>query len=87
VTIEGQPVKLTQLEFDLLQFFMTYPEKVKTREQLLKDVWKDVSEDILDRTVDAHIKRLRAKLGNARDYLQTVRGMGYRFSVTPLNDE
>jgi two-component system, OmpR family, phosphate regulon response regulator PhoB len=82
VTIDNQPINLTQLEFDLLRFFMTHPEKVKTREQLLKDVWTHWSEEVLDRTVDAHVKRLRAKLGTARHYLQTVRGLGYRFSAT-----
>jgi two-component system, OmpR family, phosphate regulon response regulator PhoB len=83
VTIDSQPIALTSLEFDMLAYFLRQPEKVKTREQLLKDVWKQHSEDILDRTVDAHIKRLRSKLGTARDYLQTVRGMGYRLSQTP----
>ena len=83
VTIDNQPIALTSLEFDMLAYFLRQPEKVKTREQLLKDVWKQYSEDILDRTVDAHIKRLRSKLGDARDYLQTVRGMGYRLSQTP----
>jgi two-component system, OmpR family, phosphate regulon response regulator PhoB len=82
VLIDNQPVLLTSLEFDMLAYFLKQPEKVKTREQLLKDVWKNQSEDILDRTVDAHIKRLRSKLGSARDYLQTVRGMGYRLSHT-----
>lgn len=83
VLVNQHPISLTSLEFDLLAYFMRQPEKVKTREQLLKEVWRQQSEEIMDRTVDAHIKRLRAKLGEGRDYLQTVRGLGYRLSQTP----
>jgi two-component system, OmpR family, phosphate regulon response regulator PhoB len=83
VLINGQAIILTSLEFELLAYLMRHPEKVTTREQLLKKVWKQQSEEVMDRTVDAHIKRLRGKLGSARDHLHTVRGMGYRLSKTP----
>jgi two-component system phosphate regulon response regulator PhoB len=56
---------------------MTRLGRVQSREQLLEDVW-EMSSEIETRTVDTHVKRLREKLGLARDLLETVRGIGYR---------
>jgi len=73
-----EEVHLTQSEFQLLLLLAKHPNVVKTREQLLAELWQDEAEVVLDRAVDAQIKRLRAKLGSARDTIETVRGVGYR---------
>jgi two-component system phosphate regulon response regulator PhoB len=70
---------LTALEFDLLALLVSRAGRVQSRDQLLGEVWK-TSSDLETRTVDAHVKRLRAKLGPARGLLQTVRGVGYRLA-------
>jgi two-component system, OmpR family, phosphate regulon response regulator PhoB len=70
---------LTALEFRLLTAFMQRRGRVLTREVLLADVW-GVSPELTTRTVDTHVKRLREKLGSAGDAIETVRGVGYRFS-------
>ncbi len=56
--------------------------RVQTRSALLSDVW-GIEADITTRTVDTHVKRLREKLGDAGNYIETVRGVGYRFTDTP----
>ena len=56
--------------------------RVQTRDQLLEEVW-GYSSSVTTRTVDTHIKRLREKLGPIGDYIQTIRGVGYRFSRNP----
>jgi two-component system phosphate regulon response regulator PhoB len=75
--VGGEEVVLTPLEFKLLLTFMSRAGRVQSREQLLADVW-DMSSELETRTVDTHVKRLRDKLGVARDLLETVRGVGYR---------
>jgi two-component system phosphate regulon response regulator PhoB len=75
--VEGEEVVLTPLEFRLLVTFMSRVGRVQSREQLLSDVW-EMSSELETRTVDTHVKRLREKLGAARDLLETVRGVGYR---------
>jgi two-component system, OmpR family, phosphate regulon response regulator PhoB len=70
-------MQLTALEFNLLSTFMSRVGRLQTRETLLRDVW-GMSGDLQTRTVDTHVKRLREKLGDGRDLLQTVRGSGYR---------
>ena len=75
--VANEEVDLTPLEFRLLVTFMSRVGRVQSREQLLLDVW-EVSSDLETRTVDTHVKRLREKLGPARDQLETVRGIGYR---------
>jgi two-component system phosphate regulon response regulator PhoB len=75
--VGDEEVPLTPLEFRLLATFMARAGRVQTREQLLGDVW-EMSPDLETRTVDTHVKRLREKLGPARDLLETVRGVGYR---------
>ena len=76
-TVAGEAVPLTLLEFRLLHYLMTRLGRVQPREQLLQDVWK-LQSTLETRTIDTHINRLRQKLGAARDYLETVRGIGYR---------
>jgi len=81
VTIDDQPVDIGPTEFRLLHFFMTHPERVFTRTQLLDHVWgRNVY--VEERTVDVHIRRLRKALAPSGydDLIQTVRTVGYRFS-------
>ena len=79
-TLRGTPIELTYMEFELLKFLMSHPGRVFTRETLLSRVWGYEYYGGV-RTVDVHIRRLRAKLGedHAR-FIETVRGVGYRFS-------
>jgi len=70
-------MQLTALEFNLLSTFMSRIGRLQTRDTLLRDVW-GMSGELQTRTVDTHVKRLREKLGEGRDLLQTVRGSGYR---------
>ncbi|MDY0006474.1 MAG: phosphate regulon transcriptional regulator PhoB [Spongiibacteraceae bacterium] len=85
VSAEEQPLALGPTEFRLLRFFMTHPERVYTRGQLLDQVWGG-GVYVEERTVDVHIRRLRKALcTDTADYgalIQTVRGTGYRFSST-----
>ena len=82
VTVGGQPVRLTALEFRLLSTFLDRRGRVQSRDTLLTDVW-GMSPEVTTRTVDTHVKRLREKLGRAGDYIETVRGVGYRFADDP----
>jgi two-component system phosphate regulon response regulator PhoB len=75
-------ITLTALEFKLLTTLLDRKGRVQTREQLLEEVWQMPSE-LTTRTVDTHVKRLRQKLGHAGDYIETVRGVGYRFLDRP----
>ena len=79
VLVKGEEINLTALEFKLLKHFLDRRGRVQSRDQLLQDVW-GYSSDITTRTVDTHIKRLREKLGPAGDYVQTIRGVGYKFN-------
>jgi len=82
VWVAGREVELTALEFRLLITFYERRERVQSRATLLDDVW-GVSPDIATRTVDTHVKRLREKLGPiCGELIETVRGVGYRFTVT-----
>lgn len=82
VSANGTNLELGPTEFRLLYFFMTYPERVHSRERLLNGVWGD-NVYVEERTVDVHIRRLRKALTpTAHDrFIQTVRGAGYRFSA------
>ena len=80
-TVGGQPLDLTYTEFELLKYLVAHPGRVLTREQLLSEVW---GYDYYGgaRTVDVHIRRLRAKLGPEYDaWISTVRNVGYRFGA------
>jgi len=78
--VHGRPLDLTYKEFQLLHFLATHPSRVFTREQLLSEVW---GYDYFGgtRTVDVHVRRLRAKLGDLEQVIGTVRNVGYRFNV------
>ncbi len=78
--LHGRPLDLTYKEFQLLHFLATHPSRVFTREQLLSEVW---GYDYFGgtRTVDVHVRRLRAKLGEQEQIIGTVRNVGYRFNV------
>jgi two-component system phosphate regulon response regulator PhoB len=77
-TADGKPVRLTATEFKLLEFLIKRRGRVQTRERLLQDVW-EYEKSLCTRTVDTHMRRLRMKLGPPGRYLETVRGVGYRF--------
>ena len=85
VTVEGEAVRLTPREFDLLAYLMEHAGRVRSRDQILQAVW--AQEDFLDeRTVDVHIRWLRTKIEanpSQPERLLTVRGVGYKFAETP----
>jgi two-component system phosphate regulon response regulator PhoB len=78
VTIAGKTVVLTATEFKLLELLARRRGRVQTRERLLQDVW-GYENPIDSRTVDTHMRRLREKLGDTARFLETIRGVGYRF--------
>jgi two-component system phosphate regulon response regulator PhoB len=82
VWVVGVEITLTPLEYKLLVTLHDRRAQVQSRDTLLSDVW-GISADVTTRTVDTHVKRLRSKLGEASDYVQTVRGIGYRFASAP----
>ncbi len=79
VRISGNDINLTSMEFKLLSILMKRRGRVQERDTLLRDVW-DVDADVTTRTVDTHVKCLRRKLGRMGKFIETVRGIGYRFS-------
>ncbi|MDX2192529.1 MAG: response regulator [Gemmatimonadales bacterium] len=81
VTVDGQEIALTSTEYKLLLTLMERRGRVQTRPQLLETVW-EAQPDIQTRTVDMHVQRLRAKLGEHGKLVETVRGFGYRFRGT-----
>ena len=80
--VNNEQIILTALEFRLLRQLVDRRGRVQSRDQLLSDVW-GYSAEVTTRTVDTHIKRLREKLGTMGKYIQTIRGVGYKFSRTP----
>ena len=76
--LEDEDLGLTLTEFELLRYLVRHPRKAFTRQQLLETIWQDAMM-VTERTVDAHIKNLREKLGSFARHIQTVRGVGYRF--------
>lgn len=78
VTVGNESVVLTAIEFAILEFLSRSPGRVYTRDQILDNVWKD-GKFIIDRAVDVHVRGLRKKLKDGADYVETVRGVGYRF--------
>ena len=82
--LAGEEVKLTPTEFRLLQALMERRGRTQSRKQLLEKAWEvgsTVSDRIQTRTVDMHVRRLRTKLGDVGDWVQTIRGFGYRLKV------
>ena len=82
VWVADEEVVLTALEFRLLKTLVQRRGRVQTREVLLNHVW-EMSGDVTTRTVDTHVRRLRKKLGPASAYIETLRGVGYRFQSEP----
>jgi two-component system phosphate regulon response regulator PhoB len=82
VSFDDRPLKLGPTEFKLLHYFMGHAERVHSRSQLLDKVWGD-HVYIEERTVDVHVKRLRESMSLAGTMIETVRGAGYRLTVTP----
>jgi DNA-binding response OmpR family regulator len=78
VRYRGQEIRLTHKEFELFRYLVERAGRVLTRERLLERVWGYES-DVETRSIDAHIRRLRLKLGPARHHIETVVGLGYRF--------
>ena len=83
--VDNTEVNLTALEFKLLTTLLQRRGRVQTREVLLTDVW-GFSAEVTTRTVDTHVKRLRQKIGDAGRYIETLRGVGYRFKGEPDED-
>jgi two-component system phosphate regulon response regulator PhoB len=79
VTVEGRPVELSHIEFQILRTLASPPGHVRTREEILRAVWGDAS-SVFDRTVDAHLARLRRRLGSASERVRTLRGAGYKLA-------
>lgn len=77
VLVEGQAVELTRKEFELLEYFLRNPRRVLSRERILQQVWglEYLGES---RTIDAHVRRVRAKLGESANLIETIVGVGYR---------
>jgi DNA-binding response OmpR family regulator len=78
VRYHGSEIRLTHKEFELFRYLVERAGRVLTRERLLERVWGYES-DVETRSIDAHIRRLRLKLGSARRHVETVVGLGYRF--------
>jgi two-component system phosphate regulon response regulator PhoB len=82
VWVGSEEIVLTMLEFKLLVTLHERKNRVQSRSVLLSDIW-GIDADITTRTVDTHVKRLREKLGSVGKYVETVRGVGYRFTDNP----
>jgi DNA-binding response OmpR family regulator len=82
VTYKGNPVELTAFEFRILQLLMTHPGQVISRQQILDSLYEWQEKVVSERTIDVHIRHLRQKLqeGTSLNFIETVRGMGYKFN-------
>lgn len=81
VTVDGNPIELSFKEFELLQYFLQNQGLALPREKILSSVW-DYAYLGEARTIDTHVKKLRAKLGNKGKYIKTIWALGYKFEVT-----
>ena len=81
--VDGNEITLPRKEFELLAFFMNSPNTTFKRETLLSSIWED-DVYVVDRTIDVHINRIRSKLGKYKNWIETVKGVGYR--LRPKND-
>jgi DNA-binding response OmpR family regulator len=82
VRYKGRELRLTHKEFEILRYLVERPGRVLTRERILERIW-GYEADVDNRSIDAHIRRLRQKMGEARDHVETVVGVGYRFVKEP----
>ena len=78
VQLDGEELHLPRKEFELLAFFMSQPNIIFNREELLGRIWEE-DVFVVDRTIDVHINRIRSKLGPYKNWIETVKGIGYRF--------
>lgn len=78
VKVKNKDIELTLTEFKLLARLIESPGKIKPRDVLLEQIW-EYGDGVFSRTIDTHIQRLRSKLKDAGEYIETVRGVGYRF--------
>ena len=76
--LDGEELHLPRKEFELLAFFMSQPNIIFNREELLNSIWEE-DVFVVDRTIDVHINRIRSKLGPYKNWIETVKGIGYRF--------
>ena len=76
--LDGEELHLPRKEFELLAFFMSQPNIIFNREELLGRIWEE-DVFVVDRTIDVHINRIRSKLGPYKNWIETVKGIGYRF--------
>jgi len=76
--LENNELHLPRKEFELLAYFMNQPNIIFTREELLSRIWEE-DVFVIDRTIDVHINRIRSKLGIYKNWIETVKGVGYRF--------
>ena len=76
--LNGEELHLPRKEFELLAFFMSQPNIIFSRGDLLSGIWEE-DVFVVDRTIDVHINRIRSKLGSYKDWIETVKGIGYRF--------
>jgi hypothetical protein len=81
VRIDGEDVELTYKEFELLAHLAHNARRIVSRDELMESVWADAGEETGERTVDVHVRRVRAKLGRFRRLISTVRGSGYRLDT------
>jgi two-component system phosphate regulon response regulator PhoB len=86
VLVEGREIPLTALEFRILATLLGRRGRVQSRDQLLAEAGRE-DEEVSERAIDTHIKRLREKLGPASDWVETVRGVGYRYREEPRAPE
>jgi len=77
-TVNDVEIRLPRKEFELLSYFMSKPNYIFNRDDLLSQVWEE-DVYVVDRTIDVHINRIRSKLGPYREWIETVKGVGYRF--------
>ena len=77
-SVDGNEIQLPRKEFELLAFFMSQPNIIFQRETLLASIWEE-DVYVVDRTIDVHINRIRSKLGPYRKWIETLKGVGYRF--------
>ena len=86
IAYKGKTISFTAIEFNILEFLSRYPGRVFSRDQIMDGVWKE-GKFIVDRAVDVHIRGLRKKLERAANFIETVRGVGYRFKDVESFDE
>ena len=80
VSIDNKNIEFTNTQFEILKLFLENIDIVLSREKIIESIW-GYTYEAMDRTIDAHIKLVRSKLGKYKDYIKTVRGVGYKFEI------